>query len=120
MRERERERMLEKDKHYFLCIFLLQYPFPLFWSLHIYLSKEKLHINFGVFLEHYEKKHHLVVCIPQSLPTKLLGSELSRIFCHMNVSVVVNMDASPKSLNDACMVEPIVSPQEHKETLLNK
>ena len=31
--------------------------------------------------------------------TKLLVSDLSHIFCHMDVIVVMNMDASPNSLN---------------------
>ena len=41
----------EKDKHYFLCIFKLMCPFPLFFgsfqSLHKELSKEYLHVLFG-------------------------------------------------------------------------
>ena len=42
-------------------------------------------------------------------PTKLLVSELSRIFCHMDVGVFMNMDESPKSSKDACMVESVLS-----------
>ena len=61
-----------------------------------------------VSIECYEQNCHLVVCISQLLallpsPTKVLVSELSHIFCHMDVSVVMKMDASSNSLKDACM-----------------
>ena len=52
--------------------------------------------------------HSMVTCFVSSR-TKLLVSELSHIFGHMDASVVMNMDASLNSLMDACMVDRVVS-----------
>ena len=64
----------------------------------------------------YECNCHSLVCFSWSLalfpsPTILIISQLSHICFHIDVSVFMNMDESPNSSKDACMVESVSSPR---------
>ena len=114
----ERERCWRRANPVFdVSFFLLRYLFPLsFEACTKRFLKNNCMSHLSVVSIEDAKNYHSVVCITQSLalfpsPTKLLVSEFSHIFGHMDVSFVMIMDVSPNSLKDACMVESVASPR---------